>query len=219
MPAESPLRHRIGAGLGLIETMRFENGQFVRLDLHLARLQGSARELGFRLDCKEVLAALDPLRNGPSLQRIRLVLSQDGAVNATGAAFAPQPETAVWRVAIADTRLASGDPLLRHKTTQRMAYEAARDEFAPDEADEVLLVNQRGEVCEGTITSLFVDFGDGVLATPPLSCGLLAGVLRAQMLERGAAREAPVTPEGLAAAQRFYVGNSLRGLIQAKLDS
>ena len=40
------------------------------------------------------------------------------------------------------------------------------------------MANERGEICEGTITNIFADFGDGVLMTPRLDCGLLPGVLR-----------------------------------------
>ena len=75
----------------------------------------------------------------------------------------------MWTLRIASTRIDSGDPLLRHKTTRRQVYEAARAEFPRDEADEVLLLNERGEVCEGTITNVFVDIGEPVLVTPPLA--------------------------------------------------
>ena len=51
----------------------------------------------------------------------------------------------------------------------------------------MLLANERGELCEGTITNVFADFGDGVLATPRLDCGLLPGVLRAELLDEGRA--------------------------------
>ena len=50
----------------------------------------------------------------------------------------------------------------------------------PEGLDELLFLNERGEVCDGTITTLFFDRGEG-LRTPPLSCGLLAGVLRAEL--------------------------------------
>ncbi|MGO7501158.1 aminotransferase class IV, partial [Rhizobium ruizarguesonis] len=66
------------------------------------------------------------------------------------------------------------DTALRVKTTRRSVYEAARAEYRPDEADEVILLNERGEVCEGNITSIFLDDGTGILRTPPISCGLLA---------------------------------------------
>ena len=63
-----------------------------------------------------------------------------------------------------------------------------------------------------------VDAGDGgPLLTPPLSCGLLAGVLRGEMLETGKAAEAVLTVEDLQAAKALFVGNSLRGLIRARL--
>ena len=106
---------------------------------------------------------------------------------------------------------------IRHKTTRRQVYEAARAEFSREEADEVLLLNQRGEVCEGTITNVFIDIGEPVLVTPALDCGLLPGVLRGEMLEQVTAREAVLTEADLRAAKAIYVGNSLRGLIRARL--
>lgn len=217
MPFESALRDGPGAGYELIETLRFEAGEFVRIDRHMARLGASARDLGFRFDRQAVMSALDSLRRGPAVQRVRLSLSREGRVAAAGTAFSPLPAETVWRLAIAQTRLSSQDPLLRHKTTQRAIYDAARAELSPDEADEILLLNEKGEICEGSITSLFADFGDGVLTTPALSCGLLAGVLRAELLEREQAREGFVTPDRLVAATALYVGNSLRGLIRARL--
>ena len=108
--------------------------------------------------------------------------------------------------------------MLRHKTSRREAYLAARAEYAPAEADEVLLANERDEICEGTITNLFVDAGDGgPLLTPALGCGLLPGILRGELLDQGKAHEAVLTLADLAAAKQLYVGNSLRGLIAARL--
>ena len=68
----------------------------------------------------------------------------------------------------------------------------------PAGVDEAVLLNERGEVCDGTITSVFVDRGGG-LVTPPLGCGLLPGVLRGEMLARGACREAVLRRGGSAA--------------------
>lgn len=217
MPAERSFRDRRGTSFELIETLRLEDSVFVRLDRHLARLEDSARALGFDYDSGAVPSALDVVKGELSAQRVRLTLAQDGSAKATSAAFSPLPTDTVWRLAIAKTRLDSADRLLRHKTTRRERYERAREEFATDIADEVLLLNERGEVCEGTITTLFVDFGDGVLMTPPLSSGLLAGVLRAEMLDEGRAREAIITLDTLGDAHAIYVGNSLRGLVRAHL--
>ena len=220
MPAEGALRDGTAADLELIETLRWEPDEgFLRLERHLARLETSARKLGFACDRAAARTALAQAVNGAeAARRARLILARDGMARASAQPFSLQPQDTVWRVKLAAARLASGDALLRHKTTRRDAYDRARGEFAPGEADEVLLLNERGEVCEGTITSLFVDAGDGrPLRTPALSCGLLAGVLRAEMLETGKAVEAVLAVADLRGAKGLFVGNSLRGLIRARL--
>ena len=218
MPAEGALRDGTAAGFELIETLRWEPEEgFVRLDRHLQRLYASAHALGFVADPEAIGEALRECQGERVPLRVRLTLAEDGKVNGTTAPFEPLAADAVWTLRIAATRLDADDPLIRHKTTRRAVYEAARAEFSREEADEVLLLNQRGEVCEGTITNVFIDIGEPVLATPPLTSGLLPGVLRGEMLEQLTAREAVLTEADLRAAKAIYVGNSLRGLIRAKL--
>jgi 4-amino-4-deoxychorismate lyase len=109
---------------------------------------------------------------------------------------------------LAEERLFSGDPWLGVKSTRRAAYDAARAALLPG-LDEVVFLNERGEVCDGSITTVFFDRGAG-LRTPPLGCGLLPGVLRAEMAvpeEVLMARDLPKV--------RLWVGNALRGLIPA----
>ena len=218
MPVEGALRDGTAAGFELIETLRWEPQEgFVRLERHLARLEASARALGFVHDERMIREVLDGCAGGSAALRVRLTLAQDGSIAVTNAPFEPLPADAVWTLPVANTRLDSADPLLRHKTTRRQVYEAARAEFSRGEADEVLLLNERGEVCEGTITNVFVDIGEDALVTPALDCGLLPGVLRGEMIDNGKAREATMTEADLRAAQAVYVGNSLRGLVRARL--
>jgi len=152
----------------------------------------------------------------PTPLRIRLELFPDGRIDVQTAPFTPLAESTIWRLKITETHLSSIDPLLRHKTSRRALYAAARAEFPATQADEVILLNERGELCEGTITSLFLDDGSGVLKTPPLSAGLLAGVLREELLETGKAVEARLLPEDLQSGT-IFAGNSLRGLIRCIL--
>lgn len=223
MPVESPLRPRQPDDLVLIETFRHEPGAgFIRLPRHLARMAASAAALGFIFDesaARGKLAAIgNPLvHEDHGAKRIRLSLTPDGTFDFAIQPFAPLLPDKVWRLAIAKTRLNSADPWLRHKTARRAVYEQARAEFAPGEADEVLLCNERGELCEGTITNVFVQRPDGSLATPPLACGLLAGVLRGELLDAGQAVEQVLKPADLGAGAKVFVGNSLRGLIPAAL--
>ena len=77
-----------------------------------------------------------------------------------------------------------------------------------------MFVRNDGLVTEGAITNIFVE-RDGVLLTPPLSLGLLPGILRASLLREGRAREAELTLDDL--GNGFLLGNSLRGLMPARL--
>ena len=219
MSAESALRGGNTADFELIETMRWEPGQgFLRFDRHLARLYGSASELGFACDPQKVGEVLTNAIDRPDIAlRTRLVLSRSGKATASAVPYEPIAADKVWRLQLARIRLDSNDTLLRHKTSRREAYQRARAEYLISRADEVLLANERGEICEGTISNLFADFGDGALATPRLDCGLLSGVLRGELLDQGRAREAIYTLDDLKSAKVLFVGNSLRGLIPARL--
>jgi 4-amino-4-deoxychorismate lyase len=219
MPAESPLRDGNGAGFELIETMRWEPaGGFVRLERHLARLYASATELGFAHDPQKVGETLgNAVGQSSTALRARLALSQNGQVTVSTQPYEPLDADKVWKLRRARARLDSTDTLLRHKTSRRETYVRARAEYLVNQADEVLLANERGELCEGTITNVFADFGDGVFLTPRLDCGLLPGVLRAEMLDEGKAHEAVFLFDDLKSAKAIFVGNSLRGLIPAKL--
>lgn len=209
---EGPLRRAGPGDLTLIETFRWEPGSgFLRLPAHLARLARGAGALGIAVDRAAIDRALAAVDGGAPL-RVRLTVGRDGGAAVSVAPLAPGP--AVWTLRIAAERLASDDPWLAFKTSRRPAYDAARAAL-PAGVDEALLLNERGEVCEGTISNVFADLGAG-LVTPPLACGLLPGVLRGEMLARGACREAVLSPEDLRRG-RVFVGNSLRGLIPARL--
>ncbi len=199
---ESSLRDGAQPGLRLIETLGWTGTAFPRLPLHLARLHRSAARLGW--PCAGAAAALFATVSTPA--RVRLTLEADGRIEVT---TAPLPAAKpVWHLGLAAERLSSFDPWLTLKTTRRPAYDAARATLPPD-LDEVILLNERGEVCDGTITTLFFDRGHG-LRTPPLTSGLLPGVLRAALNAPEETLHATDLPH-----VRLWVGNALRGLIPA----
>lgn len=215
MPVENPVRDSLGRRFGLIETLRWEPGNgAVRATRHLDRMQASAMHFGKAFDRSEAEALLEQVK-ASSLLRLRLLLDENGQLSLTRHIFVPLPEGAAWTVAIATARLSSKDDLLAHKSTCREAYEAARAEFPASEVQEVLMENENGFLCEGTITSLFVA-KDGTLLTPRLTHGLLRGVLRQELIDDGRAVEGDLTRADLD-SHPFFVGNSLRGLIRGRL--
>ncbi len=200
--------------LELIETLRHEPGTgFVRLDLHLARMQESAEVFGIAFDRGTALQTLDSaVANAVGARRVRLTVNEAGAFSCT---TAPLGEAASqWTYAISPKRVNSGDLLLRHKTTWREMYEEEYARLSQEQrCDEVLFLNERGELSEGSRTNIFVRL-DGKLFTPPQSAGLLNGCLRRELLVSGECEERTLTLRDLQSGEGF-LGNSLRGLIPA----
>lgn len=203
---ESALRDGVNApGLKLIETLLWDGADCPRLALHQARMARSAAAFGWATP-----AGLRGLLGGLPAQPLRLRVTLDGeGLLALERAPLPPAKTE-WRVGLASDRLTSTDPWLQHKTTRRGVYDAARASLA-EGLDDVIFLNERGEVCEGTITTVFFDKGQG-MRTPPLTCGVLPGVLRAEM----AVGEEVLLAEDLTKV-RLWLGNALRGLNPARL--
>jgi 4-amino-4-deoxychorismate lyase len=199
-------------GVRLIETLLWDGAQFPRLPGHMARLGQGAGVLGFPVDPATVLAALQAA-GGPAPARVRLTLGASGDVAVTTADL--PPARTEWRVGLAGVHLSSTDPWLAVKSTRRAQYDAARAGLGPG-LDEVIFLNERDEVCDGTITTVFFDRGNG-LRTPPLTSGLLPGVLRAGLLASGLCREEVLNRHDLGHV-RLWVGNALRGRMRAVFE-
>lgn len=203
----------------LIETMRWDrDAGYALLDRHLARLAASAAWFAIPCDEPAIRALLSEQArafSGPPM-RVRLLLDEDGeaTITATPLPAGPPP---VLRYAVSDRPVSSRDPFLYHKTTRRAAYDAELARLsARTGCSEALFVNERGELTEGAWTNLFIRRGDRLL-TPPVSCGLLDGTLRSDLLQRrpDSVLQRVLRPEDLATADEVLLGNSVRGLMRA----
>jgi para-aminobenzoate synthetase / 4-amino-4-deoxychorismate lyase len=202
----------------LIETVLYDGPEgFWLLDRHLERLSASARYFNFSYAEKKVRDALIAAVRSQVTERlrVRLLLSESGGITVTTTALGPKTPDAVMRYVMSPTRLDSRDAFLFHKTTRREVYDSEWAHYSETlGSDEVLYVNERDELAEGSRTNIFIE-RDGVLLTPKLSGGLLPGVLRAELLKTGRAREAILTVADLEGSDVVYLGNSVRGLVKA----
>ncbi len=211
---------RAAEPFALIETMRCQHGRIPLLEAHLERLRRSAAHLGFTLNERslrnqlaETLQTLAPDRTW----WVRLLLKATGQITLTSTALEPEPRRP-WRLCVVDRRIDPSDPLCYHKTTRRAHYETAYAQARAAGYDEVLFLNTRDEVCEGSRTNLFVQL-EGRLYTPPVSSGLLPGVYRQHVLHtRTDAEERVLTLDDLRRAEALYVCNAVRGWQPAVLD-
>ena len=210
----------------LIETMKADADALIALlPYHLRRLKQSARALGYRYPNDDAVitaikAALDQTSTAtimPSGTRLRLLLSPLGQLVIQTAPL-PALQGVPW-IALTQLRLESAEPLLQHKTTHRPWYEAATQWLAqhPDYFD-LIFLNEKGELCEGSRSNIYV-LKNGVWLTPPLASGLLGGVLRTQLLDTHQVEEAILTPSDLTAGKAsIRLSNALRGWFDVQIS-
>jgi para-aminobenzoate synthetase/4-amino-4-deoxychorismate lyase len=205
----------------LVETLLWQNG-YPLIDLHLDRLEDSARYFGIPCDRTAVKAALLAHASefaGQEPLKVRLLLSSEGDASVTSEILAGSAANArPVRVRIAKEQTDPADPMFFHKTTHRPLYAKAFNAASLAGYDDVLFLNRRGEVTEGAISNIFVE-KDGRWLTPPLDCGLLAGVQRRHLLEsQPGIEERVLRLDDLRQADAIYLANAVRGLRRAEID-
>jgi para-aminobenzoate synthetase / 4-amino-4-deoxychorismate lyase len=202
----------------LFETIRVVHARPIRLQRHLARMSASAEYFGIPFDqaaAERCVAGAAEAVRGEPVARCRLILAADAALGATAEPFDESGASAEpRRVAIAREPVQSNDVRLYHKTTDRTPYDDAMT--TAEAAFDVVLWNERGEATELSRGNLVVETG-GVRWTPPIASGLLAGTLRAELLDSGAIRERVLSVKELKSAERLWFINSLRGWVPITL--
>jgi para-aminobenzoate synthetase / 4-amino-4-deoxychorismate lyase len=201
----------------LIETMLWD-GDFFLLSMHLDRLESSAEYFSFSCDRAAIAAQLIDASISFQLERhyrVRLLLSATGNVTVTATQQAPDTPTGYIR--LSPERTSSTNVFLRHKTTQRKLYDRQYSAAQASGFDDMIFLNERGEITEGAISNIFIRRA-GRFLTPPLSSGVLPGVFRRHLLETNAdAEERVLRLRDLESADAIFLCNSVRGLWQAKL--
>ena len=204
-----------GENLKLIETMRHEEGGISLLDRHVDRLARSAEYFSFPFDEERFRRRVHRAVHGrgDDVLKVRATLGRWGRITVTTSPVEEATDEP-WRLTLADERVDRTDPLFYHKTTRRGVYQRALETARAAGYDEAILLNQDGEVTEGTYSNLFVRQGDE-LWTPPIASGLLAGVYRDHVLDtRPDATERELSLDDLRTAGALYCCNAVHGVVR-----
>lgn len=222
-------------GQGLFETMRVRRGQVFRLEEHLQRLKNGAKVLGLKVpkdlgNSKEIIQQLVKL-NALSDAYLRLMLLSDEKKGSNLIFICRDINSYLkkknsWTcVIVKSVRQNEFSPLSKLKTLNYLPLLLARKEAESRGADEGILLNTKGEICEGSRTNIFIITEDGKLNTPPVECGCLPGITRGAVIELVESlglkiKEKKLKTEDLKRAKEIFLTNSLIGVMPvAKIDN
>ncbi len=198
----SPFDHGFLYGYGLFETMRSYSGSIFRLDRHLARLHETAKSLRIadKLTAFDLKKACHDLIEANNLSNARIRLT----VTAGEGDMVPNPDTCQgitvfiaalklvpptaesyqrgYSAILSSYRRNSQSPLSRLKSTSYLENFLARQEARAAGVNEVVLLNEKGFVAEGSSTNIFL-VSEDMLITPSIESGVLPGITREVVLE------------------------------------
>jgi branched-chain amino acid aminotransferase len=212
--------HGFLVGDGVFETLRVYRGRPFALGEHLSRLRESAAAMRIPMPATDLAQATDDVLRANELTEARMRITLTSGPGPPGLArgngtptllvvalpVVPWPPTST--AIVSRLRRDEHSPLAGVKTVSLaesvVALAGARDAGA----DEALLLNVAGNLCEATTANVFL-VRDGTAMTPPPDAGCLAGITRAHVLALGAV-ERTLSPEDLVQADEAFLTSSTR---------
>lgn len=223
---------RLSQEFQLIETLLWEEKSgYWLLEDHLKRLHGSADYFLFSYDQAQIVHQLESATKtfiGQTM-RVRLTLAKDGRVQIEGTPCdGPElrrlPENpkntdkGLPQIGLSSKRVHHSAAHFFHKSTRRELFDQEFEKAKEKGLFDVCFLNDDGELTEGCITNIFL-YKDGNYITPSVTSGLLAGVMRKQLLadKDRVVSEKVITKEELLNADAIFLSNSVRGVVQVRL--
>ncbi|CAB4648391.1 unannotated protein [freshwater metagenome] len=192
---------------GLFETMRTEGGRVQLLARHMRRVITRAKILEIPIPHEDVIfdAVEGLLENEPhEIGRLRFTFSKDRFI-ATHQGYLDQSES--FRVAthsVSDHEPGRRDKSYPYTSNLQLLENAVKSGF-----DELIVIGGDGRVAEGA-TSNYAFRVDGQWVTPPMSAGLLPGVIRALAVEECGVAVRDVQREDLGRCDASIIMSSLK---------
>jgi branched-subunit amino acid aminotransferase/4-amino-4-deoxychorismate lyase len=195
------------AGTGIFETMRTEHGKIAELGRHMRRALSSAAHLGILLPDEETLRS----------ELAKVISKEDFTIGRLRACFSKEDYSFSYLQYLEETEPAkltfhsttSEADGLQHKTYPYDSHFAVLDEARMYGFDDAIVFNSRNEITETSIANLALLI-EGRWVTPPITAGVLPGVMRAVAIERCDIQVAPIHISDIARCDAALLLNSLK---------
>ncbi|MGI6217327.1 MAG: aminotransferase class IV [Coriobacteriales bacterium] len=206
-------------GLGVFETIALENGTPIFFREHLVRMVTSLKRLGINVKTHEIVtlaknACQDNANRGSKV--LKLVATEKNRLASVRTnLYSDERRTEGFVCEFSKVRRNETSPLVTMKTLNYGDCILLKREALSHGIDEPIFLNTKGLISEGATSNVFALI-DGEVVTPPVSCGLLPGVMRDFAIRVTGAKEHPLLPEELMRADEVFLTNSLMGAMPVR---
>ena len=195
-------------GNGVFETIKTVENKPWALSRHMRRAVASAQQLGLRIPAEDLVRnsvenLLETQQHAHGL--LRLSFGENGNWSAVHLAYEPLKHGA--KLLTYDKEIVvQGQPVKSYPYTHRLEILEAIKSLG---ADEAIVCNDKGKICEGSVTNLLLRI-DGKWVTPPISDGVLPGVMRALVIEYCGVSVRSIDRSEISRVQSAFLLSSLR---------
>ena len=193
----------------IIETMKVQNWQILLKRLHFSRLKRTAKKFGFKTNYK-----LEKIYPKYKSCIIRILMNKDGKIKIE---YKKLNELKTNVVKLAKNKTQSTNKFLYYKTTNRMWYNETMSKIAENKVFDEIYLNEKNQITEGARSNVVIK-KEGVYYTPSLKCGLLNGCFRQFLLKKIIMVEKELYLKDLKNADKIFLINSIRGIIEVELE-
>jgi branched-chain amino acid aminotransferase len=231
-PILAPGQVGLLAGWGVFSTLRVKDGVLFAFERHWARMSRDAAALHIKLPDnpgtvqRRLLDLVEANRAQNSTMRLVVVRNVGGMWEGPGQGrpsdlIALTADLKEWgdsvRLAYVPQGRHAASPFAGVKFTSWAMNLTFLEEAQQKGFDEVILLNERGEVAECTSANIFASRGREI-CTPPLTAGCLPGVTRDLLLHEirvpgFAIVEKNLMPADLESADEVFITSTTRGLL------
>lgn len=199
----------------IFETMKLDNGSIKFFDNHINRMKSSADYFLFKFSEKKVRKYIKQLVeqiNPGQQKKIKLLLDKSGKLRAELSDISKPMKNV--SIILSENKIISTDKFRHFKTTNRKIYDEEYEKYSKQKFQEVIFLNEKDEIVEGSRTNIFIRMGNSWL-TPPLNSGALPGVYRNYFLQnQPEALEKKLNLADLVKADEVILTNAVQGEIK-----
>ena len=204
-------------GLGAFETIAVENGFPQFLPQHYKRLLSALKFLNLSVDFSEIEKKVNVTLSQKEMQKGRKVLkitvSEENIFVTTRLnTYQKEDYEKGFATAISNVRRNETSPFTYHKTLNYGDCIMEKRHAKEMGIQEPVFLNTKGEIAEGATTNIFF-IKDNQIIAPPLSCGMLPGIIREYLYSTYPIKEQIILPEDMGEFDEMFLTNSLLGIM------